>query len=142
MTPSKAPIAGTVIRFSYLWKRQQAAGQAEPDKDRPAVIVVRSDKRGRCIVVPVTHAPPYDETCAIELPEAERSRLGLDNERSWVMLDEVNAFVWPGSYVQAVPKLLPPTPIYGAVTKPFFAELLRRLQVLVKARSFGPVLRE
>jgi hypothetical protein len=47
-------------------------------------------------VVPITHSAPKDKSLAVELPQAVKRHLGLDAERSWVMLDEGNRFIWPG----------------------------------------------
>jgi hypothetical protein len=47
-------------------------------------------------VVPVTHSTPDDPNAAFELPRAVKRHLGLDAARSWVVLDEVNEFTWPG----------------------------------------------
>jgi hypothetical protein len=32
----------------------------------------------------------------LEIPPATKKRLGLDSERSWVVLTEANDFLWPG----------------------------------------------
>ncbi len=55
------------------------------------------------VVVPVTHAPPADITTAIELPRDLKIALGVDRRRSWVCLDEVNAFIWPGYDLRRIP---------------------------------------
>ena len=54
-------------------------------------------------VVPVTHSPPNESAVALELPSAVRRHLGLDHERSWVILDEVNEFAWPGFDLRPIP---------------------------------------
>jgi hypothetical protein len=33
---------------------------------------------------------------AVEIPQRVKEHLGLDSERSWVILNEVNVFRWPG----------------------------------------------
>ncbi|MEQ1952982.1 hypothetical protein [Mesorhizobium sp. CN2-181] len=48
------------------------------------------------VVLPISHAPPADGTSTIEIPSDTKRRLGLDDERSWVVLSEANQFVWPG----------------------------------------------
>jgi hypothetical protein len=40
---------------------------------------------------------------AIEIPQATKKRLGLDEEPSWVITTEVNRFIWPGPDIRAVP---------------------------------------
>ena len=46
-------------------------------------------------VVPITHSMPLDPEVAVEIPMAVKRHLGLDPERSWVVLEELNSFVWP-----------------------------------------------
>jgi hypothetical protein len=46
--------------------------------------------------MPVTHSQPRADDLAIELPLATKQRLGLDDERSWIVTREYNNFTWPG----------------------------------------------
>jgi len=39
---------------------------------------------------------PDDAANAVELPSAVKRHLGLDDNRSWVIVAEGNEFVWPG----------------------------------------------
>lgn len=94
-----SPRPGLVIRYSYLWAREHARGQEEGVKDRPcAIILVTALEDGDEVVtvLPITHSPPHDPALAIEIPQSTKVRLGLDAERSWVVLSEINRFVWPG----------------------------------------------
>lgn len=94
--PLPDPELGLVISYAYLWRREHLAGQREGRKDRPCVIVMALDRgpAGTIVtVVPVTHAAPKDPSVAMELPQAVKRHLGLDEARSWVMLDESNRFV-------------------------------------------------
>ena len=43
-----------------------------------------------------THSAPRRVDDAIEIPPATQQRLGLDSERSWIVITEANEFVWPG----------------------------------------------
>jgi hypothetical protein len=93
------PFAGQVIRYSYLWRREAETGQEEGLKDRPcAIIIVVRDAEDRplTVVVPITHTKPRDKSAAIEIPAVTKKRLGLDDDQSWVILNESNAFRWPG----------------------------------------------
>lgn len=93
------PELGLVISYAYLWRREHLAGHFEGRKDRPCVIVLAVDQnpRGkRVTVVPITHSEPKDKSLAVELPQAVKRHLHLDAERSWIMLDESNRFIWPG----------------------------------------------
>jgi hypothetical protein len=100
------PYAGLVIRYAYLWKREFDAGREEGTKDRPCAIVmtvVDEDGDKEVLVLPVTHSQPTDPADAIEIPAATKSRLGLDGERSWIMITEANEFLWSGPDLRTVP---------------------------------------
>lgn len=93
------PRAGLVIRYSYLWQREAAAGREEGVKDRPCAIILAVEVEGGETVVyvlPITHSPPENPGDAVEIPQATKVRLGLDSERSWIVVSEGNSFVWPG----------------------------------------------
>jgi hypothetical protein len=93
------PRPGLVIRYSYLWRSEHLRGQEEGVKDRPcAVLFALIDAEGeqKVVVLPVTHAPPSDASHAVEIPPATKRRLGLDDERSWIVVTEANRFTWPG----------------------------------------------
>jgi hypothetical protein len=47
-------------------------------------------------VAPMTHAPPAELQGGIEIPSTTKIRLGLDDRRTWVIVTEVNQFIWPG----------------------------------------------
>jgi hypothetical protein len=97
--PVPEPQLGLVISYAYLWHHEHRAGREEGVKDRPCVIVLAIGQptgEGTLVrVAPVTHSPPGD-AANVELPPKVKQHLGLDDNRSWVMLDEVNEFVWPG----------------------------------------------
>jgi hypothetical protein len=69
------------------------------------VLSVRRRAEGSPLVsvVPVTHRTPDDPLAALELPLAVKRHLGLDAEPSWIILDEINQFVWPGFDLRPVP---------------------------------------
>jgi len=93
------PVAGLVIRYAYLWRSEHERGLEEGAKDRPcAVLLSIIDEAGekKVVVLPITHTPPHDHTLAVEIPAATKRRLGLDDERSWIVLAEANRFTWPG----------------------------------------------
>lgn len=101
------PEPGLVISYAYLWRREQSAGQQEGRKDRPCVIVlaVKTEARGtKVTVAPITHSPPDTVEDAVELPASVKRHLRLDDERSWVVVSEVNQFLWPGFDVRPIPK--------------------------------------
>ncbi len=96
-----------VIRYSFLWTREARAGSTEGRKDRPCAIVVAAppDRNGniRVVVVPLSHLLPADPATAITLPPSVKAVLGLDDAPSWICLDELNVFAWPGYDLRPVP---------------------------------------
>jgi hypothetical protein len=87
------PQGGLVISYSYLWRHERAAGQVEGVKSRPCAIVLAVRREGESglivTVAPITHSPLHDPTDAIEIPERVKRHLGLDGERSWIILDDL-----------------------------------------------------
>jgi len=131
------PVPGLVIRYSYLWAEEYGRGQEEGTKDRPcAVVLVTTDVAGerRVTVLPITHASPSNPSLAVEIPAATKRRLGLDDERSWVLLTEANRFIWPG------PDLRPTSPgdmasiAYGSLPFALFEQIRRRFIAVIRAR--------
>ncbi|MCV3767553.1 hypothetical protein [Rhizobium sp. TRM95796] len=117
-----------VIRYAYLWKEDAIAGRDESRKDRPCaiVLVTRMEQDDRkVLVVPVTHTPPRISASAVEIPLQVKQRLGLDSERSWVVLTELNEFIWPGPDIRPIGKT--GSPVYGFLPNTFFRHLITRL---------------
>ncbi len=99
------PQPGQVIRYAYLWTSESDAGRDEAAKDRPcAVVLTLRQEAGDSLVfvLPITSRAPKDPADAIELSAATRLRLGLQQERCWIVLTEVNRFVWPGPDLRPV----------------------------------------
>lgn len=116
--------AGSVIRYPYLWDREAARGETEGRKDRPTVVVLRLTEAGsdRIMLLPITTKMPTPDRIAVELPEAERRRAGLDTDRPlWMMLDECNQDKVEGSYY------LQPDTQLGTLSKAFLLPVLRTL---------------
>lgn len=124
------PQLGLVVSYSYLWHHEHRAGREEGAKNRPCVIVlaVLHPDRATTIVrvAPVTHSPPENPAAAFELPVAVKRHLGLDAERSWVILDEVNEFGWPGFDLRPVPGA-PDSFAYGFLPPRLFEQLMAKL---------------
>lgn len=119
-----------VIRYAYLWRREAEAGREEANKDRPCAIVLVVLREGANPVVrvlPINHSPPADPAGALELPVPTKLRLGLDTERSWVVLDEANDFVWPGPDLRPLPGGGPQSTIHGMLPPGFMKVLRERL---------------
>lgn len=135
--PLPTPVAGLVIRYSFLWRDEAAKGQEEGRKDRPCAVllaVVSEDGETIVTVLPITHAPPRDPDLAVELPPATKQRLGLDDKRSWVVLTDANRFAWPGPDLRPLPGEdissvrigLLPRSLYNAVRDKFISAARRR----------------
>jgi len=100
------PEIGLVIRHAYLWWNEARGGREEGRKDRPCVIVhlrINEHQELETYICPVTHAPPEIPEKAMEIPRTTKARLGLDEERSWIITTEVNRFIWPGPDIRRVP---------------------------------------
>jgi hypothetical protein len=97
---TRAPAPGLVISCANLWHREHEAGREEGRKDRPCVIVLTVERpandRTIVVVLPITHTPPADPASAVEIPAVVKRHLGLDDERSWIVVAEGNEFDWPG----------------------------------------------
>jgi hypothetical protein len=50
----------------------------------------------------VTHTAPNRSGDAIEIPANVKMQLGLDRERSWIVVTELNRFIWPGPDLRIV----------------------------------------
>jgi hypothetical protein len=136
------PVAGLVIRYSYLWRSEHLRGQEEGVKDRPcAVILVTADNEGDKIVtvLPITYTPPQNPALAVEIPHATKCRLGLDDERSWIVLTEANRFVWPGPDLRFSRSGDTESVAYGLLPSGLFNELKHKLVAAISANSMRVV---
>ena len=71
-------------------------------------------------MLPVTHTAPRDPEVGIEIPPGVKRHLGLDGERSWVILDEVNSFLWPAFDLRPIPGTGPACVDSGVLPGRFF----------------------
>ena len=90
------PEPGLVIGYAFLWQHEADAGREEAGKDRPCAIKRGADSPPRVVVLPITHTPPSTGTVALEIPLPVKRHLGLDDARSWIVVNEGNDFIWPG----------------------------------------------
>jgi hypothetical protein len=136
------PVPGLVIRYSYLWRREQLAGREEGQKDRPCAIVAAIRMEAglkRVLVLPVTHSEPSTETVAVEIPAVVKARLGLDELRSWIVISEYNEFVWPGPDLRRAPDSDDSSVAYGVLPTGLFAAIRQALLALVAAGRVSSV---
>ena len=124
------PQPGLVISYAYLWHHEHRAGREEGVKDRPCVVIlaVQSATDGTTMVrvAPVTHSPPDNPATAVELPLAVKRHLGLDGDRSWIVIDEVNEFTWSGFDLRPLPRSRD-TYAYGLLPPRLFNALMAKL---------------
>lgn len=120
------PVPGLVIRYSYLWQSEATAGREEGVKDRPCaiVLVVHQDEgiEPLVAVLPITHAAPQNND-AVEIPAALKSHLGLDVQRSWVVVSEGNLFRWPGPDLRPAISGDVTSIVFGTVPPRFFKSI-------------------
>lgn len=139
------PEAGLVIPYAYLWRHKHRKGQEEGRKVRPSVIMlaVQSPKDGapRVTVAPITHTPTAKDGEAIELPPRVKQALGLDDDRSWIMLDEVNQFAWPGYDIRPVPGSKDRF-AYGFIPPKLYDTVIGRILELAAARRVAEIPRD
>ena len=130
---------GLVIRYSFLWSHEKDAGADEGSKDRPCAIIVAAPRRENgditVIVAPVTHAPPAEQSDSLEIPTAICRSLGLDGQRHWLRLDELNRFAWPGYDLRTIPGR-PGEYAYGMLPQPLFEQL--RTAILDRQKAKAP----
>ena len=135
--PLPFPEPGLVVSYSYLWDAEYRRGREEGVKDRPcAVILVSVDDEGDSVVtvLPISRSAPADPDLAVEVPATTKRRLGLDDERSWVVLTEANRFVWPR------PDLSPARPgdaasmAYGLLPFRLFETIRQKFIAAIRAR--------
>lgn len=142
--PLPAPEPGLVIPYSYLWRHEHRKGQEEGRKVRPVVIVlvVETPQGGPHVTVaPITHTPPTEAELAVELPLRVKKALGLDDERSWIVVDEVNRFVWPGYDIRPVPGSRDRF-AYGFIPPRLFDIVIGRILELAAARRIAETPRD
>ena len=136
------PVPGLVIRYSYLWAEEHRRGQEEGVKDRPcAIVLMTADAQGEqwVTVLPVTHTPPANREFSVEIPAATKRRLGLDDERFWVVLSEANRFLWPGPDLRPARQGDARTVAYGQLPYALFEEIRKKFISAVRARRAGVV---
>ncbi len=97
---------GLVIRYEYLWHSQAVAGADTAEKERPACVVLTFDhpERGKSVLLlPITHSEPLAGQTGVEIPFKVKQHLGLDDERSWVVVSECNIDIWPTPDIRPLP---------------------------------------
>ena len=133
------PRVGMVIRHSFLFSNGD-------EKERPAVVVVAIDPANigdpfQVAVMPITHSFPTDAATAIEIPQRLNNYLKLDDERSFVVVNEINEFIWPGYDIRQIPDNSGSWE-YGQMPSGFIKQISERVQQLEKNNRQHIVLRD
>jgi len=129
------PAPGLVIAYAYLWRNEALSGLEEGRKDRPCVIVLavqQAEARTMVTVAPITHLPPERPEMAVEIPAETKRRLGLDGERSWVVVADLNRFAWPGVDLRPVSRGKD-TYAYGLSPAGLYREIRDRVLAIARA---------
>jgi hypothetical protein len=75
----------------------------------------------------------------VEIPAATKRRLGLDDERFWVVLSEANRFLWPGPDLRPARQGDARTVAYGQLPYALFEEIRKKFISAVRARRAAVV---
>jgi hypothetical protein len=93
-------------------------GHDEGSKERPVVVVLAIEHRDDLIevlVAPFTTKPPRQDDDHVLVPGAVSHHLGLGDQKSWIVVSEVNRFRWPGPDLRPVRTGSERTPYYGKI---------------------------
>lgn len=136
---SDAPQSGDVFDYYYLWAREQAKGEESGRKERPTCVVLAIPTATGGIalrLLPLTTKEPTD-AAAIEIPQTERARVGLDAaRRQWLILSEWNADVYETStdFADRTPR--------GVFSKAFMKRVYAAMLPLLEGRRIAETRRQ
>lgn len=126
---------GSIIRYPYLWRWQQAEGRVNAEKDRPVCLALKvPDPRQNLthlVLLAISGTEPYDAGQALEIPplEIKRAHLSLF-KRAWVTVGEYNYDIAERSYF-----LEHGQKPRGAFSAAFLEEIRQALRPTLAARS-------
>lgn len=103
--PLPRPEPGLVIRYDYLWLGETKSARAS-GKERPACLVATLDDEADprlVVILPITHSQPRRGTVGMEISREVARKLGLDDERSWIVISEANVDFWPNAGLAPLP---------------------------------------
>ena len=136
---TEAPRAGAVLRYPYLWARQSTNGETEGRKSRPCAVILslRADSgQTELRLCAVTTQPPHKGTRAVEIPEIEKRRAGLEGGlQLWVIVDEHNVDVFEQSFY------IEPHRQIGAFSSAFTKDLQAEMILALRQRNSKSVRR-
>src|ERR1019366_8061347 len=144
IVPIDRPETGLVVSYHFLWAREHDNGEEHGRKARPACVVVPLTRLGDDVVLfPLTTREPGPGRLAVKVPETERRRLrrrGLAT--SWILLDEGNRDVLPGSFHVEPIAHDPLVYSYGTFSQAFMRIVMRTVAEALRARQMRIVRRE
>jgi hypothetical protein len=101
------------------------------------VIVLNVDRPANnttvVVVLPITHTPPADPAGAVEIPAVVKRHLGLDGQRSWIVVAEGNEFDWPGYDLRKIGRS--DRYDYGFLPPRFFNQVIEAFAAWHRARK-------
>lgn len=130
------PFPGLVLRYAYLWQAIATKGISHVQKDCPCLVLAVSEQQRDSLTVTVAPIQPFappNPAQGVMLPDGTHTRLALEGAQSWVMLTEVNRFIWPGPDLCTVPNTDPPSVVYGVLPPRLFDDI--RTQLVENARG-------
>ena len=151
------PKVGDVLLYPYLWSRQHGDGETEGRKDRPTAVALRiarsasaasaagqtSEGEGRApaqtraapqtllVLLAISSQRPQADQHAIEVPQTELRRAGLDpSRRAWVYVSEYNTDVLEASFY-----LDPSAEPIGRLSRAFVGQIAAALADTIRAKK-------
>lgn len=96
------------------------------------VLTVRHQGDDIVYVLPITSRPPTQPEDGIEMPRETRERLGLQDAPCWIVLIEVNRFIWPGPDLRPIADPVGAAWSYGLLPAKLFSKardaMIRRVR--------------
>lgn len=133
--PLPQPHPGLVLLYAYSWRDEHRRGLEEGVKHRPCVIITKlpaAEGGDVFLIVPITHRP---NAGAVEIPASTKQRLGLDDQRSWIVTNESNRFRWPGHDLRQIPGKSPGTFSYGTLPPALFRQVIARYLEVASSKT-------
>ncbi len=93
-------------------------------------------------VAPITHTPPREPGEGVELPAETKRRLGLDDQQSWIITNELNRFPWPGPDLRPISRGRPTKFAYGPLPRKLMLQVIQRLSEQYQAHRIRTVRRD
>jgi hypothetical protein len=100
-----SPRPGLVFHYNYLWRHEHHAGMEGSPYSRPCVVIVAvsTGPSVEVVLAPITHRAPSTEEAAVEVPARVKANLGLDDQRSWIITNDLNHCAWPSPDLEPIP---------------------------------------